>query len=244
MKQDEVPPPIAPPPRMVLFDLDDTLCDYAGARSVRLRIAFSQALAATARDRDVDLDRLIEESVAIHPHGTEHFPELFRRHRLGNERDAARAAEWYRTNRFHGLALFDDAIKTLTAVRQSESVERLGLITNGPSEVQRAKIELLGVERYIDFFIISEEFGAAKPDPAIFAEALRRGGIAATEAVFIGDSPDHDMIGARAAGIRAIWINRGGREWPLDDDPPEYQASNLAAVRRMLDAESWVLSAE
>lgn len=229
--------PIAPPPRLVLFDLDDTLCDYAGARDTRLRIAFSRALAAAGRDGAIDLDGLIERSIALHPHGVEHFPDLLRHYGVEDDSAAAVAAEWYRSNRFHALELFEDAVQTLLAVRRIEQVERVGLITNGPSEVQRAKIDLLGIAPYVDFFIISEEFGVAKPDPAIFAEALRRGGAAAHEAVFIGDSPDHDMAGARAAGIRSVWMNRAGHPWPLPAAPPDYQAPDLATVRRLLGAE-------
>lgn len=227
---------IAPPPRLVLFDLDDTLCDYAGARSGRLRIAFTLAMAGRSPDGTVDIDRLIADSLATHPHGTEHFGELFARHGIGGEAEAAIAAEWYRTNRFHGLRLFADAVETLQTVRQALPGRRLGMVTNGPTEVQRAKIDLLGVAAHVDFVIISEEFGAWKPDPAIFREALRLGRAEAAEAVFVGDSPDHDMAGARAAGIRAIWINRTGRPWPAAAPPPDFEVADLASVRTLLEA--------
>jgi HAD superfamily hydrolase (TIGR01549 family) len=228
--------PIIPAPRLVLFDLDDTLCDYAGARLGRLRIAFSLAMRGQEADNAVDLDRLIEDSLAIHPHGTEHFAELFARHGIGGEDAAAMAADWYRANRFHGLCLFPDAVETLQAVRRALPGRRLGMVTNGPTEVQRAKIELLGVAAHVDFIIISEEFGAWKPDPAIFYEALRLGGVSAEDAVFVGDSPDHDMTGARAAGIRAIWVNRSRQPWPLEAPPPDVEAPDLSAVRTLLGA--------
>ncbi|MGH2534993.1 MAG: HAD family hydrolase [Thermomicrobiales bacterium] len=228
--------PIDPPPRLVLFDLDDTLCDYARARALRLRIAFSLAMAGRSADGVVDVERLIAESLAIHPHGTEHFAELFGRHGIGGDHEAAIAAEWYRANRFHGLELFADAVETLQAVREALPGRRLGMVTNGPTEVQRAKIELLGVEAHVDFIIISEEFGAWKPDPAIFREALRLGEAEPGDAVFVGDSPDHDMAGARAADIRAIWVNRLGRPWPAEATPPDYEVADLAAVRGLLGA--------
>jgi FMN hydrolase / 5-amino-6-(5-phospho-D-ribitylamino)uracil phosphatase len=226
--------PIVPPPRLVLFDLDDTLCDYAGARLGRLRIAFSLAMQGQSRDHPVDLDRLIEDSLAIHPHGTEHFAELFGRHGIGGAEEAEVAAAWYRANRFHGLQLFADAVETLQTVRQALPDRRLGMVTNGPTDVQRAKIDLLGVASHVDFIIISEEFGAWKPDPAIFREALRLGEATAADAVFVGDSPDHDMAGARAAGIRAIWVNRAGRPWAGESPQPDYVVPDLSAVRGLL----------
>jgi putative hydrolase of the HAD superfamily len=225
---------MGPSPRLVLFDLDDTLCDYAGARALRLRIAFTLAMEGRPAESVVDVDRLIEDSLAMHPHGTDHFAELFDRHGIGAEAEAARAAEWYGTNRFHGLELFADAIETLQAVRQALPGRRIGLVTNGPTEVQRAKIDLLGVDAHVDFVIISEEFGAWKPDPAIFQEALRLGEADAPDAVFIGDSPDHDMAGARATGIRAIWVNRTGRPWPGEAVPPDQEVPDLATVRGLL----------
>jgi putative hydrolase of the HAD superfamily len=228
---------IVPSPRLLLFDLDDTLCDYARARALRLRIAFSLDRAPGRVAAARDLDRMIAASLAMHPHGTDHFPELFRRFGVGDGRVAEAAADWYRRNRFEGLVLFDDAAATLAALRRrgpAANVRRIGVITNGPAEVQRSKVELLGIEAMVDFVIISEEFGAAKPDPAIFREALRRGEAQADDAVFVGDSVEHDMAGARAARIRAIWMNRTGAAWPAAEPPPDYQVDRLSALLPLL----------
>ena len=54
----------------------------------------------------------------------------------------------------------------------------------------------------------SAEFGAAKPDPAIFARGLELAGVRPEEALHVGDSPVEDGEGARAAGIRAVLIGR------------------------------------
>lgn len=225
--------------RLVLFDLDDTLCDYAGSRDARLRRAFSLAdPREMGRDGvDDDLDRLVAESVAMNPHGSDHFPELFRRHRLG-EPDTAMA--WYGAHRFLGLELFPDALETIEAARtvrwdDGRTLGRgVGLVTNGPADTQRAKLELLELSDAVDFAVVSGAFGVWKPDPAIFAEALRRGGARADETVVVGDSPEFDMVGAQRAGIPSIWVNRGGREWPLEAPEPDQQVSDLAGVRRLL----------
>lgn len=217
--------------RLVLFDLDDTLCDYAGARDGRLRRAFA---AAVERAPGLDLERLVAASVAIHPHGTEHFGELLVEHGVSDPAVAEAAATWYRTNRFHGLELFADAVAVLERLRTDVPSRRIGLVTNGPSEVQRAKIDLLGVGRLVDFVVVSEEFGAWKPDPTIFAEALRLGKATAAEAVFVGDSAEHDIAGARAAGIRAIWVNRTGRPWMIDAPPPDHEVRSLDALHDLL----------
>src|SRR5919109_3159761 len=110
------PNPITPPPRLILFDLDDTLCDYARARALRLRLAFSLDLLEVGADggpkAERDLDHMIADSLAMHPHGCEHFPELFRRPGIADPAIAESASNWYRANRYHGLALFADAATT------------------------------------------------------------------------------------------------------------------------------------
>src|SRR3712207_3151700 len=111
--------PITPSPRLLLFDLDDTLCDYASARAQRLRIAFSLHYGGRAAglsdgmvspDAERTLERMIADSLAIHPHGADHFPEVFRRYGIADHSVAEAAMAWYRTHRFHGLALFADAV--------------------------------------------------------------------------------------------------------------------------------------
>ena len=216
--------------RLVLFDVDDTLCDYAGARALRLRRAFADALVGrSVPNREVDLEALVAESIAIHPHGTDHFADLLSRYGVDSRDAIAGARRWYQTNRFLGLELFPDAAEIL---RLAQAGGRgVGLITNGPAEVQRAKLELLGLLDHVDFALISGELGVAKPDPAIFREGLRLGGVDAAEALFVGDSPEFDIAGARASGIRSVWVNRTGGAWSDPIDPPDHEVTDLGSLR-------------
>ncbi len=226
--------PIQPQPDLVLFDLDDTLCDYAGARVGRLRIAFALAEKESGQTLSAPLDEIVQESIEIQPHGVDHFPAVLARYGIDDPVAVDTAVAWFVGHRFHGLRLFPDAIETLDAVRAARPERRLGLITNGPAEVQTAKIELLGLLPYFDFALISGVFGFWKPDQEIFEEALRLGGASAWESVMIGDSPEHDMAGAEAAGIKTIWMNRHDALWPRALPAPTLVAADLAAVRRML----------
>lgn len=224
--------------KLILFDLDDTLCDYAGARAIRLRQAFAVAFSIASPTPTPDMELLIEESIAMHPHGADHFAELLMRYGVTVSDAPTAARRWYQTNRFHGLRLFDDAIPTLTVARTGESRRRLGLVTNGPAEVQRAKIELLGVEQHVDFVVVSGEFGVAKPDPSIFAHALDRGGARAGEALFVGDSAEFDIAGAYGAGIRSVWVNRTGRPWDHRNFAPDHEVQTLTELQRLLREET------
>ena len=108
------------------------------------------------------------------------------------------------------------------------------MITNGPADVQSAKIDLLGLRPYFDFCLVSGAFGYWKPDRAIFLEALALGRAAAPQAVMIGDSPEHDIGGAEATGIPTIWMNRHDLHWPETMPSPTYVARNLGDVRQLL----------
>jgi HAD superfamily hydrolase (TIGR01549 family) len=93
----------------------------------------------------------------------------------------------------------------------------LALVTNGLSDVQRARIERLGLGRYFDAIAISSELGSAKPAPAIFEFALAGlGAPARATALMVGDSLTSDIRGGRNAGIATCWYNPHRR--PCDQD--------------------------
>jgi putative hydrolase of the HAD superfamily len=218
---------------LMLFDLDDTLCDYASARARRIEYAFRLAANHDGVKLPDDLQPLVTESIARHPHGAEHFGELLLPYGISAEAVAI-GKQWFVTHRFYTLELFPDAIATIGAVRAAQKHRKIGVVTNGPTDVQRQKIDLLDLRPHVDFFVISDEFGYWKPDREIFDEALRLGSATPGESVFIGDSAEHDIAGAQSAGIPAIWINRNGAAWQLESPAPTCIARNLADVRRFL----------
>lgn len=84
----------------------------------------------------------------------------------------------------------------------------LGLVTNGLSEVQRARIARLELDAYFDAIVVSSEVGVAKPARAIFDVAFTQlDDPPRTSAVMVGDSLTSDLRGGRAAGIATCWFN-------------------------------------
>jgi putative hydrolase of the HAD superfamily len=96
---------------------------------------------------------------------------------------------------------------------------KLGVVTNGMA-TQHVKLEALGIGPLLSVVIVSDEIGCKKPDLAIFQAALDQLGMPGSEILFVGDNPVLDVAGARAAGMRPIWL-RNGRDWPgnLGDVP-------------------------
>jgi putative hydrolase of the HAD superfamily len=90
---------------------------------------------------------------------------------------------------------------------------RLAVVSNWDVSLHDV-LERTGLRSLVDAVVISAELGAAKPDPAIFRAALARLGAAPGDALHVGDSVEHDVAGARAAGIEAVLVARDGAEAP------------------------------
>ena len=110
---------------------------------------------------------------------------------------------------------------------------RLGLVTNGPCDLQCAKLDASGLRNYFGAVAISREVGARKPDPRIFALALDRLGVTASDSVFVGDTPKTDIVGAHAAGMRVIWLNRDNSPLP-DGIVPDATIHSLSELLNTL----------
>ncbi|MBK6280169.1 MAG: HAD family hydrolase [Gammaproteobacteria bacterium] len=83
----------------------------------------------------------------------------------------------------------------------------LGALTNGNADVFR-----LPLGRHFRFAFSAEALGASKPAPGHFEAALRAADVTPGRALHVGDHLEHDVLGARRAGMTAVWFNRAGRE--------------------------------
>ncbi|MCM3020518.1 HAD family hydrolase [Priestia megaterium] len=81
----------------------------------------------------------------------------------------------------------------------------LGMITNGFTDFQWMNIRALGIDHYFDTILVSEQEGIKKPHKDIFLRALKVLDVSAEESVYIGDHPENDVLGARGAGMHAVW---------------------------------------
>ena len=102
-------------------------------------------------------------------------------------------------------------------VRRAVAVGPVALVTNGPPDIQRLKLEQTGLAGYFSAVVISGELGRGKPDPEVFLGAVDALGAEAHDAVMVGDNWERDVEGALSAGLRAVWISHG-RETPAVDE--------------------------
>lgn len=130
------------------------------------------------------------------------------------------------------VRLFDDVQELLASLSRMRLP--LALVTNGASDTQRDALRVLGIEQRFGAVVVSGEVGIAKPDPAVFAIALDRLGVKPESVWHVGDSLAADVVGAQAAGITAIWLNRGGPRRRDADPKPDHELRSLTELTGLL----------
>jgi putative hydrolase of the HAD superfamily len=228
--------------RAVLFDLDDTLFDHAGCARDALTAVQNSHESLRAMSFEV-LERthaaLLEQLHTDVMLGRVPLEEARRQRFLrllaacGAETPDAAAGDLaakYRDAYRQSRRSLAGAAELLAAVRRREA--RVGIVSNNLLEEQLDKLRTCGLDSLVDELVVSEDVGVSKPDPGIFRVALDRLEIAAAEAVMVGDSWSADVLGARAAGIRAVWFNPGRVALPDHDEA----IAQLHALEPVADA--------
>jgi putative hydrolase of the HAD superfamily len=200
--------------KAVLFDLDGTLYD----RDLLVRRLFPAQFAAFESELGgADEAAFVTRALALDDHGHGDKSILYAQicAEIGVPASVSQTLEkdfWRRY--LESCVASPDTVDTLAQLRDHGI--RLGVITNGRARLQTDKLQSLGLAEFFDTILISEVEGVRKPDPVIFARALERCGVVASEAAFVGDNPEADIAGARAAGLLAIW--KRIPYWQVDDE--------------------------
>jgi putative hydrolase of the HAD superfamily len=145
---------------------------------------------------------------------------------------ARELAECFLTDRKSRHVVFPESRAVLEQLRPHL---KLGMITNGASDIQRDKIRGSNLAHYFDLILVSGEEGFGKPKPEIFRLATDRLGVDEASAVMIGDSLARDVAGAAAVGIKSIWVNRMGRESSPKFPLPDVEIRDLAGLLEVLE---------
>jgi putative hydrolase of the HAD superfamily len=260
-RSESTPTPHAPRPdlsqiRAIYFDLDDTLCAYWDASKLALHQTFAehapegrtpeemvQAWATAFRGFAPTLKKTgwyPGYLLSGEPTRTEQMRRTLREIEIVDEERAKALSETYMRRRDANLRLFEDAIEVLTDLKARFP---LGLITNGPADIQRQEIETLGIGHFFDHFFIEGELGEGKPNASVFQRAAEAMGCEPPQLLMVGNSFAHDVTPALAAGWHAIWIRRASdippsatrpEEMPAGARRPDAVVESLREVRDLL----------
>ncbi|WP_432158761.1 HAD family hydrolase [Streptomyces sp. bgisy153] len=190
--------------RLAIFDLDGTLVDRTSA--------FADAIAILSHDHgygpEVENWLLTELADRAERSDFDRLRAAFRisesaYHLWRRYADLMAAAVTCRPEVLDGLAHLRAAAWTI------------GIVTNGASDIQRAKIAATGLAAVVDGVAASGDLEIRKPDRRLFELAASRCGVSLADGGWvIGDNPAGDIGGGHQAGLRTIWLR--GRPWPED----------------------------
>lgn len=138
-----------------------------------------------------DWERIVDETFAglcATPPSRTFFADLYERF--------ARPSAW---------RVYEDVLPVLEALTTRQM--RMAIISNWDERL-RPLLGTLALDRYFETLVISCEVGASKPSSVIFSQAVERLGLPSSAILHVGDSWDEDVRGARAAGLRALHIER------------------------------------
>ena len=218
---------------VVLFDLDDTL--FAHRASVDQGIVAH--LAALGVHPTVDPTTLWNELEEHHYHRYLAGELDFEGQRRARATDFATAhgleladpSAWFDSYFEHYRAawhLHDDTLPLLALLEQ-----RTGIITNGDPAFQQRKLDQVGLS--FEHIVASGALGITKPDARIFQHAVSLYGVPPSEACYVGDRFETDALGAAAAGLLGVWLDRSSAA--TDAELARAQAAGVRVIHSLAE---------
>lgn len=210
----------------VLFDWDDTLCgaephrfDYAQQVAARLGVELTMHEVYRAFIRAGESLPPWEASAQQLPAELGIDPSHF----------AAFHDAFVERNNVRRYTLFDDVLSMIEGLGERDL--RVGVISNNDEVAER--VEDLDVHHRFEVIVSPLTFGVGKPAPEIFLRTMELLDLPPERAIYVGDSYDNDVLGARAAGLTPVLIDRFLIN--LEDHDAEHRVETLHDLAELLD---------
>lgn len=216
-------PPREAPVETVLFDLDDTLCEWPEPYQRLLEAAFERANVEPYFD-EVDVRRAADQVNARGPldFRKQSYAVVARSYNRDPE-EARRVAEAFNDPDPSEVVQRPGAEAVVSALAETYT---LGVVTNTPPQAMQEKLAAIGLTNHFAVTVAPGDQYAPKPDPSMFEYVLAELDASRKRTVHIGNSRVSDVAGARAAGLRSVWVPTevDGRNGP----DPTWTCSQLA----------------
>jgi HAD superfamily hydrolase (TIGR01509 family) len=227
--------------KAVLFDIDDTLFDRQAAQHEVLRKIVSEfpTLFRGLDDKEITKAFLKADLISSQEFASGASIDASRELRSRKFLEFLHLAQEYSqniTSMYWKCYPLVEApiIGAQELVKKLATDYRIGIISNGSPDVQYTKLDNLGVKNYLDCVVLSEELGIRKPDLGIFQEASKRLKVQTGQCIFVGDSYDADIVGAKNSGMQACWFNPRQSVLPGNVVEPDFEISALDQLTGIL----------
>jgi putative hydrolase of the HAD superfamily len=224
--------------RAISIDLDDTLWPIwpviaRAERSLQDWLCPRAPLTAAFLADEVGRNALRQQVLQALPSGTHDLrtlrTEIIRRALKMHHEDAELAHQGYEVFMVERNKV-DLYVDVLPALAHLYNRFPLVALSNGNADLTQ-----VGLAPYFKGGLSAQHFGVGKPDARFFHAAAKLAGVAPHEMLHLGDDVALDVVGAREAGMQALWVNRGGHAWPHErSGPSAVQVSNLTELIQML----------
>ncbi len=222
--------------RAVSFDLDDTLWDCAPAILHAENTLYSwleqhHPHIVARRNRD-KLRELRADMYQTHPHLITDVSMMRKAmlHLLFDQHENRELLVEEAFSVFFAarseVELYEGTHELLAALQKDYKV---AAITNG-----NASLELIGIADYFHDIQSASLANPPKPEPDMFEACCRKFRIAAHELLHVGDNPQTDVVGGHNAGIRTVWFNQFGADWPEALPRADFEVQSLAELQQLL----------
>lgn len=226
--------------RFLLFDADGTLLDFDQDMAKAFRATYKACFEEQRPFSQELLDRYeqcnsrwwakLERGECTKPElVVARFRDFLAETGLSGDPEAIN--QEYFHNLAQGGALYPGALEL---VRELSAQYTLYIVTNGNAVTQKTRLERSGLLEYVKAYFVSEDAGAAKPDPRYFDYVFSRiPGFEKERALLLGDSLTSDMLGAQNAGIDSLWYNP--QDCPLPGELTiTYQVKTYGEIHQLL----------
>lgn len=210
--------------KQIIFDVDDTLIDFAATENYALRSLFNRHhwelnadLQKQYHSYNQGLWRQLEQGKLTYEDLSEMTFHDFIKEHFGLEIDGKKTMDEYRS-------YFGQAHKLLPGVEDTlkfakKAGYKLTVLSNGEKFMQNHRLELAGIKDYFDLIVTSEEAHYSKPDEHTFDYFFSRTETGPNETIFFGDGLQSDILGAERYGFDSIWYNHRHRKNTLNLHP-------------------------
>jgi putative hydrolase of the HAD superfamily len=152
------------------------------------------------------------------------FKSILQREKLNNPFLVESCCKLFRLISREKFQLFPDSLAALKELK-SRSFP-MAMLSNAQDVFFYAEIEMLGLNQFFRYFIVSSSWGFRKPDPRLFSLACSLCNVLPAEAVYVGDDIKVDVKGAKTIGMKTVLIDRAQKQ-NNRELKPDYYTTNL-----------------
>ena len=217
--------------KAILFDMDNTLFDFAAAKI----ISCGKICEFLGKGTDWDLMRyFLNSGLGYESHAN--IEKFMKDNGIYNEADYETAVCIYESVKLSSLVLYDNVVPTLEKIRAAGI--KTAIITDAESSQTKKRLDKTGLSKYFDCAVSPDISGARKPEPPTFLCALEKLGAEIMETMVVGDSLRREIEPANKLGMTSVYAKYG--DWmkiPAKDVIPDYTIENFGELAGILNLE-------